>query len=396
MAFFYSGIEGLPVLCHRNANNQVTRFNQPSSHARDRNLKHVSMNNVSFAVRLILVLVLPASGVIACVLLNASAQPYSSSHVIEKVDWYPDTYFSAAHGSDLFPTAWGVDGKIYTAWGDGGGVGQGRKKSYGVSTIEGTPPRLTFRDIYWGPDGEGKGKIIDLISINGVLYATFNAQENKWPDVTYCILKSHDRGKSWMEFPWKWPGGKGTFEPRRFLHKGRDFKSDLYQYLYIYGRKVYEPEDFYLARVPVKEIENEHAYRFLSGFRNAHEPVWSSSQDRMIPIFTDPNTSEFVLNSFCVQYLANIERYIAVTSHGGGGQIGIFDASAPWGPWTTVAYYDDWFGMSGGIFLSMSFPEKWIDKKDLSFWAVFSVHGSPTPDTYHDKLNLVKGRFKLK
>lgn len=350
----------------------------------------------SFPVHLIFFLALLAVKLTACALSTPMIQPYSPSLVIENVEWYPETHFSAANGSDLFPTTWGADGKIYTAWGDGRGFTYSQKKSYGLSTVEGNPPKLTFSDIYWGPNGVGKGKIIDLISINGVLYATFNCQDNKWPNVTYRILKSHDRGSTWMKLPWKWPRGKNTFEPRRFLHKGQDFQKDLNQYLYIYGRRVYKPEDFYLARVPVKKIEDEFAFQFLSGFKNTHEPVWSSSQTQMVPIFTDTNVSEFKLNSFCVQYIECIDRYIATTSHGGGGQIGIFDASTPWGPWTTVEYYEQWLGMSDGIFLSMSFPEKWIKKDDLYFWAVFSVHGSPSPDTYHDKFNLVKGRFKLK
>ena len=350
----------------------------------------------SFAIRIFFFMLLPAACLFACVLLTVSAQPYSSSQVIEGVEWYPDTHLSAAADSDLFPTTWGADGKIYTAWGDGRGFTSSRRRSYGISTIEGTPPNLTFNDIYQGPNGAGNGKIIDLISVQGVLYATYNSQDNKWPDVTYKIFKSPDNGKTWIQLPWNWPSGKGTFEPRRFLHKGQDFQNDLDHYFYIYGRKAYEPENFYLVRVPVKEIENERAYRFLSGFKNGREPVWSSSQARMKPIFTDTNASEFILNSFCVQYLESIDRYVAVTSHGGAGQIGIFDAAAPWGPWTTVAYYEEWLGMSGGIFLSMSFPEKWIRKDDLAFWAVFSVHGPPTPDIYHDRFNLVKGRFKLR
>lgn len=321
--------------------------------------------------------------------------PYEKSKIIENIEWHLESHLSDADGSDLFPTTWAKDGEIYTSWGDGQGFEAKEKKSFGVSIIKGVPPSQTYHDIYYGPAGIEKGKIIDLISIDGTFYATFNMQDNPWPDVTYKIIKSNDGGKSWHEFPWKWPNGPKFFEPRRFLHYGQNYADAPDEYLYIYGRRVNEPEAFYLARVSVKEIENQNAYQYLSGYKTTIDPRWSPSQDEMFPIFRDENISEYKLNSFCVQYFKNLDRYLAVTSHGDAGEIGFFDAQAPWGPWTTVVYYEKWLGMSGGIFLSMSFPEKWMDQEDNEFWAVFSVHGYPSPKTYHDKLNIMKGRFKL-
>ena len=41
------------------------------------------------------------------------------------------------------------------------------------------------------------------------------------------------------------------------------------------------------------------------------------------------------------------------------GQIGIFDAPNPWGPWTTSFYASDWLGLgSRGAFFSLYFPQK--------------------------------------
>jgi hypothetical protein len=166
--------------------------------------------------------------------------------------------------------------------------------------------------------------------------------------------------------------------------------------MFIYGRKVDNAEAFYLVRIPVHKLENKKNWLFFSGFNEKNDPIWSDDMAAMKPIFTDSNTTEFQLNSFCVQYFKGLNRFIAVTSHGGAGQIGVFDSANPWGPWSTVAYYENWLGMSGGIFLSMSFPGKWISHDSIDFWAVFSVHGPPKPKTYHDKLNIIKGRFKMR
>ena len=316
--------------------------------------------------------------------------PYPQSKIVKEVIWHASTYQSGAEGSDLFPTTTAGDGNIYTAWGDGKGFNGDTKKSYGISMIEGNPPSIRASDVSYGPNGIEKGKIIDILSVGGTIYGILNTQDDKWPFVSYQITRSDNLGKDWHRLPWKWPKGEGAFEPRRFMHVGKDDAQPKEGYVYIYGRKKYDPSKFYLARTLGKNIENKDTYEFFMGNDTSGKDTWSVDFNKGEAIFSDSNIKEFRFNSFCVLYNQPLDRYFAVTGYGDAGQIGIFEASEPWGSWFTVAYYDQWLGMSGGYFLSMSFPGKWTSSDGKVLYAVFSVHGHPTPSTYHDKFNLIK------
>jgi hypothetical protein len=84
----------------------------------------------------------------------------------------------------------------------------------------------------------------------------------------------------------------------------------------------------------------------------------------------------------------------------GAGQLGVFDAPHPWGPWTTVAYYDDWIGAGTGEALGYYFLGKWTSEDGLTLWMVFSCHSSPEgescADEYHDQFNLIKATITLR
>jgi hypothetical protein len=69
---------------------------------------------------------------------------------------------------------------------------------------------------------------------------------------------------------------------------------------------------------------------------------------------------------------------IALTNpRSGAGQLGFFEAPQPWGPWATIAYYDDLGGLNEvvGEALGLAFPSKWISADGRSMWAVFSGTG---------------------
>lgn len=321
--------------------------------------------------------------------------PYPASEVIKGLTWHVSSYLSGAIGSDLFPTTWTRSDLVVTAWGDGKGFSAKNKKSYGVSIFDGMPPQIIPHDVYYGPDGPGHGKIIDIIAVDGILYGTVNQQDGNWPDVAYRFTSSADNGKSWSFFSWAWPKGIGSFEPRRFLHAGKDYTAAADGFLYVYGRKVGEPTRFYLARVHKRKIREGDAYEYLTAIGPDGKPSWGMKVKDAKAVFSDRNMHEFGLNSFCVTYNQKIDRYLAVTSHGDAGKVGVFDAPHPWGPWTTVEYYENWLGMSDGIFLSMSFPGKWMSQDGSTMWAVFSVHGPPVPATYHDRFNLMQVTVNL-
>jgi hypothetical protein len=72
------------------------------------------------------------------------------------------------------------------------------------------------------------------------------------------------------------------------------------------------------------------------------------------------------------------------------GQLALFDAPEPWGPWTTVAYYEDWGGLGATEALEYDLPTKWVSADGRTLWCVFSSTG------VLDSFNMVKGTLRLK
>jgi hypothetical protein len=123
------------------------------------------------------------------------------------------------------------------------------------------------------------------------------------------------------------------------------------------------------------------SYEFFTGLGDDGEPVWSRNIADRKPVFTDANGAGVRLG---VIYNPGLKRYLLTISHSNRGGLGIFDAPEPWGPWTTVAYYDEWLlGYSPSYHIA---PQKWMSADGLNFVMVWSSK---------DRLNTIRGRFKL-
>ena len=177
------------------------------------------------------------------------ATPVPPSAVIQGLEWHWETYRTAAPGSDLWPFAWGPDDHLYTAWGDGGGFGgtdSDGRVAMGIARLEGGPEDWRAFNVNGGKNPEHpatfakKGKTAGLAFVNGVLYATVNLQDGKWPDVNHALEWSTDRGATWSKTGWLFPKGVGNFQPAVFLSFGRDYTGvpgPLAGYVYLYGPK---------------------------------------------------------------------------------------------------------------------------------------------------------------
>ena len=77
----------------------------------------------------------------------------------------------------------------------------------------------------------------------------------------------------------------------------------------------------------------------------------------------------------------------------------LFEGPMPWGPWSTIAYYENWGGMGvEGEGLSCEFPQKWMSADGLTLWCIFSVYGEGAKQgaRAHDQFNLLKATVTLR
>jgi hypothetical protein len=346
----------------------------------------------------------------AAPVLAAPTLPYGPSAVIKEMKWHWETYTNAAIGSDLWPVTWGPDDNLYTAWGDGGGFGGGDhdgRVAMGFARIEGTPEHWRGVNINGGKNPEHpasfpvKGKTAGLLFVKGTVYAIVNLQDGVWPNVNHVLTWSTNSGATWSTNDWLFARGEGSFQPAVFLNFGKDYAGVpgmLGSCVYIYGTKhlsaTQNSREIYLARVPVDRMKEQDAYEFFAGAEAGGKIKWAHSGAEAQPAFFDPNNDGIG----SVQYAPAIKRYLLASFHGGPGQLGVFDAPNPWGPWTTVCYLED-FGRMGadGEGLVCAFPQKWMSADGSTLWAIFSCYGGSAKEGIHahDRFNLVKATVQF-
>jgi hypothetical protein len=325
------------------------------------------------------------------------ASPYPPSSAIRGITWHWATLRTAAPGSDMWPVTWAQDGSLYTAWGDGGGFGgtnQDGRVSLGFARIDGSPEHFAAVNVNGGHRAEHpgsfpqKGKAEGLLAVGRALYAWVNMQDGEYPNVDVRLAWSGDAGATWHLSPWSFAKGAGNFKPTTFLNFGKGYTGlpfHLRGYVYFYGTRQGDPTHTYLWRAPQDRLRDRSAYEILADVVEGR-PIWSRVADGVEgrPVFDG--------DGMVVSYLPALRRYLATSFHTGPGQLGVFDAPEPWGPWTTVAWYEDWGGMGAeGWGLRCSFPAKWMSADGRTLWSVFSVYGKGAQRGIcaHDRFNLV-------
>jgi hypothetical protein len=333
--------------------------------------------------------------------------PYPSSAVIDGITWHWQTHRTAAPGSDLWPVTWGQDDQLYTAWGDGGGFGgtdQDGRVALGFARIEGPPEHFVginsnggVRPVHRASFAQ-RGKTGGLLAVGARLYAWLNTQNGRWPDVDQALLWSDDSAATWQRSAWVFPKGQDNIKPSTFLNFGKGYTgvpTELRDYVYFYGPRQGNETAIYMGRAPRKRLQDRPTYEFLSGM-DRERPVWTAAPGKLHPVFVDTNRTGDLAS---VVYVPGLRRYLLTTFHQGPGQLGIFDGPQPWGPWTTVAYYEHWGQMgAGGEGLTCSFPQKWMSANGRTLWCIFSVYGAGAKQgiAAHDKFNLVRATLKLR
>lgn len=332
---------------------------------------------------------------------SQAAAPYPKSAVIDTLlfDW--STHVRRASGSDNWPLTWSDDDNQYASYGDGGGFAGTNDQcrvSLGISRIQGTADSYAGVDV-WGYPGCAEnpatmdGKTYALVSIGGALYL-WRAPGSDTSNLDYQrLFKSTDHGANWtdtgVEFTYA-THGIGLFG---FLQYGKDYQGARDGYVYIYATvfKNYawgtqSPGELVLLRAPRTGLEDASQYQFYAGMASPGTPRWGTFAER-VPVFTDPNG---VVIASAI-YDPGLGRYILTTCHSSwnSGNLGVFDAPEPWGPWTTAAYFTGW--PPGGEVERSTFyaniAPKWWSAGGAEFVFVFTGSGG------NDSWNSVRGRF---
>ena len=305
---------------------------------------------------------------------SRGAAPYSASPVIKEIEWAPaDTIIRKAKGSDNWPITWADDDNLYTAYGDGWGFEPKTEKklSLGIAKIIGSPPDfrgVNIRTISGERVGQGAegAKASGILCVDGVLYMLVRNVGNSQ------IVWSADHGKTWKWYDWKFTI---SFGYPTFLNFGKNYGGARDEFVYIYSpdsESAYKPADrMVMARVQKDKINNRNDYEFFEGLDRASQPVWTKDINGRGAVFINPGRCY----RSGISYNSGLKRYLWCQTIYGDydmrfkGGLGIFDGPAPWGPWTTTYYAENWDVGPGE---TSCFPTKWMSSDGKTCYLVFS------------------------
>lgn len=305
-------------------------------------------------------------------LVRSAQPPATTSGGIKRIEWAPKTdILRMAQGSDNWPTAWGDDGALYTAFGDGTGFvpGTPEKLSLGLARVTGEPPEVLGENLRASGlealgDGARGRKASGMLSIDGTLFLlarnTGNAQ----------LAWSEDHGATWKWADWKFDTSFGC---PTFVQFGRDNHGARDHYVYIVSpdaASAYEPADrMVMARVPVDSLLDRGTYRFLAGLDAEGNPLWTEKVEELSAVFDDPGRC----HRSGVSFNAGLRCYLWVHTHAVDsrfkGGFTVRTAPEPWGTWTVAFTTEEWDVGPGE---TASFPGKWIARDGRSAWLLFS------------------------
>jgi hypothetical protein len=337
-----------------------------------------------------------------------SSPPYPLSLVIDgmKLDWA--THQRYAVGSDNWQLTWADDGHQYAPWGDGGGFGgtnSDGRVSLGVARIEGSWDNYRGFNVWGGKNAENPaalgGKSWGIVCVGGVLYMWVSpGSPLKTMQTEARLYRSTDHAGTWRPADWSFVRSDNLTIPT-ICQFGRNYAGARDDFVYHYfvrpqsdrGFDAQKPGVIYLARVPKNRMMNRIAYWFFAGFDPNGRPRWSGGLSGKRPVFKDGNGVGWNLS---VGYHASLKRYILITEHTASckGNLGMFDAPEPWGPWTTVEYIEGWG--KDHVELNTFFwnlPTKWLSEDGREFTLVFTGAGL---GFNNDSFNTIRGRFALR
>jgi hypothetical protein len=332
--------------------------------------------------------------------VSAADPPYPPSDVITGLSIDFSTHRRRARGSDNWATTWAADDHQYTTWGDGGGFGgtsSNGRVSLGVGRIEGEASSYIGKNIWGGLNArvsaQFTGKSYGILAIGNDLYL-WRCGAGSGPKSAFSFQRlyiSTDYARSWDAAAWEFPATTDFYCPT-FLQAGQGYTDAPDDFVYMYAAEHIGDTwstTIVLFRAPTHRLMEREAYEFFTGWDVNGTPQWSAHIDERRPVFEDPNGVHLV----SVSYNAALERYLLTTVHSEpfSSTLAIFDAPAPWGPWTTVHYAAEAFG-AGSIeptTFFFNFAPKWWANGGKDFTLIFTGIDS------NDSWNTVQGSLTV-
>jgi hypothetical protein len=354
---------------------------------------------------------------------------YCPSGVIAGMTWNWSTGLNQQNGSDLWPATWGADGKTYFFWGDGagffGGTAHGAvHTSFGIGEFAasapapGSTPAIGPSEAINAYGGTNpvvpstiNGKANGIIAVGSDFYALgaiYEPGDGGGPSSEpnhFEIVYSRGNAYSWIDNGTNWQFCSDTtnpdgFCPISFVNFGPGNAGAMDNYVYLLGQTEI---NFignggtcgctYLARVPNDQLLTKSAYQVYTGVDASGNPQWSSNWNAMQPMFVDNGPRGLPIGK--VVYNAALKRFIGV-GQGMVNQAAFYDAPNPWGPWTSIGYYNSnhdgtggWgnlgstsFRSGWGDALGLNFMNAWTSADGLTMWASFSSDGTAGSSAY--------------
>ncbi len=281
--------------------------------------------------------------------------PYRSSEHIAGIEPDFSRLVLAAPGSDNWALTWAADDHQYAVWGDGGGFagtdGDGRV-SLGVARIEGDAASFRATNVWGRKDAASpatfEGKSYGILAVGGVLYMWTGPGSGVETYQEARLASSTDAGASWTRANWAFEASTALSIPT-FLQFGRDCAGARDEFVYAYFVRqrigghalvVQRPGAIDLGRVPRDRILERDAWEFYAGGRHG-VASWSADPKRRRAVFEDRNGVGWCVSAV---HLPAVDRIVLCTEHSQSfrGNVGMFEAEEPWGPWRTVLYAKLW------------------------------------------------------
>lgn len=360
-------------------------------------------------------ILLHMAGITCTVLLWVMARPpnrspYPPSELISGITFDFSTHRRLAPGSDNWPMTWAEDGRQYAAWGDGGGFGgtnEDGRVSNGFACVEGSADSYTGRNLAGGKSAlraaPFTGKCYGMLSVRGVLYAWRNGAGSGLANYEFQELwVSRDHGLSWAATGVRFasrdfkPPDLGLDAPA-FVQRGKDHALADDGYVYAYAPNIksdkatlHVPGELTLMRAPENRLVELAAWEFFTGLDGAGRPRWTHDVASRQPAWQDRDGG---VGTVSAAWHPRLRRYLIITEHTEShrGNIGIYEAPKPWGPWRTVHRELRWgAGHIEPTTFYWNFAPAWWSKDGAGFTLVFTGTG------VNDSWNTVRGRLLLR